>query len=101
MSELVKMTDRALEKVQEVKNPVGAYLSGLGGPASRRTQLTALRAAVAALRGMETAEVSLLRKSGTWTGGLWDLLRPRQSGRLSRKGSALDTGTSSWQLSGE
>jgi hypothetical protein len=42
MSEIVKLTDLALEKAQGVKNPVGAYLTGLGGPASRRTQLTAL-----------------------------------------------------------
>ena len=51
MSEIVVLSDRALEKAQETKNPVGAYLAGLGGPASRRTQLTALR-------GMETSEVS-------------------------------------------
>ena len=58
MSDIIVLTGRALEKAEAAKNPVGAYLSGLGGPASRRTQLTALRAAIAALQSVETSEIS-------------------------------------------
>lgn len=74
MSEIAKLTDRAMEKAQEAKNPVGAYLAALGGPASRRTQLTALRAAISALRGIETSDVSAAEvwDLDWWTLGVFD-----------------------------
>jgi len=56
MGRMANLTDRAPERTQRERNPVRAYLARLGGPASRRTQLMAIRE-------MEMTEVFLRKAS--------------------------------------
>ena len=56
MNEITKSGQLKLVKVESKSHPVAAYLAGLS-EGSRRGQLTALRAAVAAITNRETAEI--------------------------------------------
>jgi len=65
MNEITKSGQLKLVKVESEDHPVAAYLAGLS-EGSRRGQLTALRAAVAAITNRETSEVDSAEVP-TWT----------------------------------